>query len=102
MIAMGTFFGGNQASITATADIWGHASAAGLLYSLMGFTAAIVALGIVVLPDRITQVQRWRVAAFGLLCGTPLLLLRRTPGTMVPVLLLVGLLLGRAMCTVFA
>jgi len=102
MIAMGTFFGGNQASITATADIWGHASAAGLLYSLMGFTAAIVALGIVVLPDRITQVQRWRVAAFGLMCVTPLLMLPRTPGTMIPVLLLVGLFVGPTMVTVFS
>src|SRR5690625_960669 len=75
MVAMGTFFGGNQASITATADRWGAPSSAGLLYALMGFTAAIVALGLVVLSERITQVTRWRAAAFGLMCVAPLLIL---------------------------
>lgn len=102
MVAMGTFFGANQASITATADRWGAASSAGLLYALMGFTAAIVALGIVALPDRITQVQRWRVAAFGLMCVTPLLMLPTSPGTMIPVLLIVGLFVGPTMVTVFS
>ena len=102
MVAMGTFFGGNQASITATADRWGAPSSAGLLYALMGFTAAIVALGIVALPDRITQVQRWRVAAFGLMLVTPLLTIPRVPGTMIPVLLVVGLFVGPTMVTVFS
>ncbi|HLS04426.1 MAG TPA: MFS transporter [Actinomycetales bacterium] len=102
MAAMGTFFGGNQASITATADRWGAASAAGLLYALMGFTAAIVALGLVVLPERITQVTRWRAAAFGLMCVTPLLMLPRTAVTMVPILLIVGLFVGPTMVTIFS
>src|SRR5690625_4839730 len=102
MAAVGTFFCGNQASITATADRWGAASAAGLLYALMGFTAAIIALGLVVLPERITQVTRWRAAAFGLMCVTPLLMLPRTAVTMVPILLIVGLFVGPTMVTIFS
>lgn len=102
MIGMGTFFGSNQAAITASADRWGATSAGGLLYALMGFTAAIVALAIVALPDHITQIQRWRLAAFGLMCATPLLMLPRTPGMMIPVLLIVGLFVGPTMVTIFS
>ncbi|GLB66775.1 MFS transporter [Arthrobacter mangrovi] len=102
MIAMGTFFGGSQNALSAFGGTFGAADAAGLLYSLLGLTSAFGALSVAYWPARWKPAPRWIVCAGAMAAFSALLLLPGDVGTMVIVLLVIGLPVGPTMVTIFS
>ncbi len=102
MIAMGTFFGGSQNALSAFGGTFGAADAAGLLYALLGLTSAFGALSVAYWPARWKPASRWIVCAGAMAAFSALLLLPADIGTMVVVLLVVGLPVGPTMVTIFS
>ncbi|MFJ3956992.1 MFS transporter [Arthrobacter sp. NPDC090010] len=102
MVCMGTFFGGTQAALSAFAGEFADPELAGLLYSAMGLSSAVVALSIAAWPERFTHGARWVSCAVLLAAGCALFLLPLNLGTVIPVLLILGTAVGPMMVTVFA
>jgi MFS family permease len=102
MLFMGSFFGATQTALTAFASVFATAEAAGLLYAVMGLSSAVAALSVAFWPQRFGLGARWLFAA-GAMAGFALLLLWQGGlGTMIAVLLLLGVPVGPVMVTVFA
>ncbi|MDP5228697.1 MULTISPECIES: MFS transporter [Arthrobacter] len=102
MVCMGTFFGGTQAALSAFAGEFADPELAGLLYSAMGLSSAVVALSIAAWPERFGHGARWVTCAALLVIGSALFLLPLDLGTVIPVLLVLGMAVGPMMVTVFA
>lgn len=102
MLAVGTFFGSTQASVTAVATAAGQAGAAGLLYALMGVGSAVTALAVVALPERVSLRARWVVGAAGMAAGSAAGLVVGSLGQLAVVLALVGLFVGPTLVTLFS
>lgn len=102
MVAMGTFFGSTQTALSSFSASFATAEIAGLLYAVMGLSSAAAALSVAYWPRRFTPAARWLVSA-ALMAGLALLLLvPGSLGSMVVVLLVLGLPVGPVMVTVFA
>lgn len=100
--AVGAFFGATLTSLTAFAQSFGEESQAGLLYGLMGIGSAILALGVVLLPQRFALRHRWlmfgavlTVAAVGYTGASSI-------GGITVWLLLMGLGVGPTLVTLFS
>ncbi|WP_407343891.1 MFS transporter [Pengzhenrongella phosphoraccumulans] len=101
MAAMGVFFGGMQAAVTAFATEAGRPGLAGLLYAAMGVGSAATALAVVALPDRIDHRRRWVGSAIGMTAASAATLVVTGIGPIVAVLGITGLFIGPAMVTIF-
>ena len=102
MLAVGTFFGSMQTSLTAFSGSFGMASAAGLLYAVMGLSSAAAALSVAFWPRRMGPVLRWLVSAAGMAAVVWLVLLPADVPTMVVALFVLGIPVGPTMVNIFA
>ena len=102
MLALGVFFGGTQASVTAVAAAEGRPGLAGLLYAVVGIGSAVTALSVVALPASFSLERRWTVAAAGLFAACAVTLLVTTLGGLVAALAVVGLFVGPTIVTLFS
>lgn len=101
MVAMGTFFGGTQTSLTAFGGVFNISSAAGLLYAVMGISSAAAALSVAFWPERFTAASRWMLSAAAMAAFSVLLLLPADIPTMVVALLVLGIPVGPTMVSIF-
>lgn len=101
MVAMGTFFGGTQTSLTAFGGVFGISSAAGLLYAVMGISSAAAALSVAFWPERFGPAARWMAAAAAMTAFSVLLLLPTNIPTMLVALFILGIPVGPTMVSIF-
>ena len=101
MVAMGTFFGATQASLTAFGGTFGIADAAGLLYSVMGISSAAAALSVAFWPERLSQSARWILSALAMTGAALMLLLPTGIPHMLLVLFFLGIPVGPTMVSIF-
>lgn len=101
MVSMGTFFGSTQTSLTAFAGSFGIASAAGLLYAVMGISSAAAALSVAFWPERFGPALRWSACAALMLASTLLLFLPSDVPSMLLALLILGIPVGPTMVSIF-
>ncbi|MCC9203480.1 MFS transporter [Arthrobacter sp. zg-Y769] len=101
MVAMGSFFGSTQTSLTAFAGSFGMATSAGLIYAAMALSSAVAALSVAFWPERFGTAGRWVLCAAAMLAFTLLLFLPSSIGTMLVVLLILGLPVGPTMVSIF-
>ncbi|WP_341393682.1 MFS transporter [Arthrobacter sp. G119Y2] len=101
MVAMGTFFGGTQTSLTAFGGVFNVSSAAGLLYAVMGISSAAAALSVAFWPERFTPAARWTVSAAAMAAFSVLLLFPADIPTMLVALFIMGIPLGPTMVSIF-
>ncbi|MCC3277470.1 MFS transporter [Arthrobacter sp. zg-Y20] len=101
MVAMGTFFGSTQTSLTAFAGSFGVASSAGLLYAVMGLSSAVAALSVAFWPERFGPAARWMLCAAAMTAFSLLLFLPADIATMLVVLLVLGIPVGPTMVSIF-
>ncbi|MCC9179153.1 MFS transporter [Arthrobacter sp. zg-Y750] len=101
MVAMGTFFGSTQTSLTAFAGSFGVASSAGLLYAVMGLSSAVAALSVAFWPERFGAAARWMLCAAAMTAFSLLLFLPADIATMLVVLLVLGIPVGPTMVSIF-
>lgn len=100
--AVGTFFGATLTSLTAFAQAQGDEAQAGLLYGLMGVGSAVLALGVVVLPERFALRRRWLVFAGVLAASAAGYATVDSSAALVVWLLLMGLGVGPTLVTLFS
>ncbi|MEJ5944300.1 MFS transporter [Pseudokineococcus basanitobsidens] len=93
MLAIGTFFGGSNTALTASAEAAGYAGAGGLLAAAMAVGSATTALAVVALPASLGPWRRWGGSAAVLVVGSSLMLWA-APG--LPLLVLTTVLAGLA------
>ncbi|MCC3294684.1 MFS transporter [Arthrobacter sp. zg-Y411] len=101
MVAMGTFFGSTQTSLTAFAGSFGVASSAGLLYAVMGLSSAAAALSVAFWPERFGSAARWLLCAGAMTVLALLLFLPADIATMLVVLFVLGIPVGPTMVSIF-
>ena len=101
MVAMGSFFGSTQTSLTAFAGSFGVASSAGLLYAVMGLSSAVAALSVAFWPERFGPAARWMLCAAAMTAFSLLLFLPQDIATMLVVLLVLGIPVGPTMVSIF-
>ncbi|MCQ1999124.1 MFS transporter [Arthrobacter zhaoxinii] len=101
MVAMGSFFGSTQTSLTAFAGSFDMATSAGLIYAAMALSSAVAALSVAFWPERFGTAGRWVLCAAAMLAFTLLLFLPSSIGTMVVVLMVLGLPVGPTMVSIF-
>ncbi|MCC3267040.1 MFS transporter [Arthrobacter gengyunqii] len=101
MVAMGTFFGGTQTSLTAFGGVFGISSAAGLLYAVMGISSAAAALSVAFWPERFGPAARWLAAAAAMTVFSVLLLFPADVPTMLVALFVLGIPVGPTMVSIF-
>ena len=101
MVAMGTFFGSTQTSLTAFAGSFGVATSAGLLYAVMGLSSAAAALSVAFWPERFGAAARWLVCAAAMTAFALLLFLPADIATMLVVLFVLGVPVGPTMVSIF-
>ena len=101
MVAMGSFFGSTQTSLTAFAGSFGVASSAGLLYAVMGLSSAVAALSVAFWPERFGPAARWMLCAAAMTAFSLLLFLPGDIATMLVVLLVLGIPVGPTMVSIF-
>ncbi|WP_354182328.1 MFS transporter [Arthrobacter sp. UYP6] len=101
MVAMGTFFGGTQTSLTAFGGLFNISSAAGLLYAVMGISSAAAALSVAFWPERFGPAARWMVAAAAMTALSVLLLFPADIPTMLVALFVLGIPVGPTMVSIF-
>ena len=101
MVAMGTFFGGTQTSLTAFGGVFGISSAAGLLYAVMGISSAAAALSVAFWPERFGPAARWMAAAAAMTAFSVLLLFPTNIPTMLAALFILGIPVGPTMVSIF-
>ena len=101
MVAMGTFFGGTQTSLTAFGGVFGISSAAGLLYAVMGISSAAAALSVAFWPERFGPAARWLAAAAAMTAFSVLLLFPADVPTMLVALFVLGIPVGPTMVSIF-
>ncbi|MEJ5913866.1 MFS transporter [Pseudokineococcus sp. 1T1Z-3] len=102
MLAVGSFFGGSNTALTASAAAAGVAEAAGLVVAAMAVGSAVTALAVVALPASLGPWRRWAGAAAVLVVGA-LLMLWAAPGLplLVVTTVLAGLAIGPLLVTIF-
>ena len=101
MLAMGTFFGGTQAALTAFSGEHGVPELGGLLYAAMGLTSAVAALSVAVWPQSFRLAARWFACALVMLAFSFTLFAPDGVSPMAAALLLTGIPVGPIMVTVF-
>ena len=101
MVAMGTFFGATQTSLTAFGGLFDIAAAAGLLYAVMGVSSAAAALSVAFWPERFGPAARWMAAAAAMTALSVLLLFPADVPTMLVVLFVLGIPVGPTMVSIF-
>ncbi len=101
MVAMGTFFGGTQTSLTAFGGLFDISSAAGLLYAVMGLSSAAAALSVAFWPERFGPAARWMVSAAAMTAFSVLLLFPADIPTMLVALFVLGIPVGPTMVSIF-
>ena len=101
MVAMGTFFGGTQTSLTAFGGLFDISSAAGLLYAVMGISSAAAALSVAFWPERFGPAARWMAAAAAMTAFSVLLLFPADIPTMLVALFVLGIPVGPTMVSIF-
>lgn len=102
MLCMGTFFGSSQTALTAFTGVHGSVDQAGLMYAVMGASSAVAALSVAYWPAAFTHAWRWVLAAALMSAGAAAFFLPGSLGTMIVVLLLVGIPVGPTMVTIFS
>ncbi len=102
MVCMGTFFGSAQAALSSFSAHYATSEIAGLLYAVMGLSSAAAALSVAYWPHRFGLSWRWIVSAVLMAALGLLLLVPGSLGSMVLVLLILGVPVGPVMVTVFA
>ncbi len=102
MVCMGTFFGSTQAALSSFSAGFAGSEIAGLLYAAMGLSSAAAALSVAYWPRRFSLSWRWILSAGLMAALAGLLLVPSSLGSMVAVLLILGLPVGPVMVTVFA
>ena len=102
MLCMGTFFGSSQTALTAFTGVHGSVDQAGLMYSVLGASSAIAALSVAYWPAAFTHAWRWVLTAVLMVAASAAFFLPDTLGTMIIVLLLVGIPVGPTMVTIFS
>jgi MFS family permease len=102
MVCMGTFFGSTQAALSPFSASYATSEIAGLLYAVMGLSSAAAALSVAYWPQRFGLSWRWMVSAAVMAGLAVLLLVPSSLGSMVAVLLILGIPVGPVMVTVFA
>lgn len=100
-LIIGSVFGSVQTGATVIATDAGHEGIAGLLHATLGVGSVVAGVCMAALPAAITHVTRWRATAAGLLILSAPLLLVHSIGTLVPVLLVLGLCVAPYMITTF-
>ncbi|WP_146361556.1 MFS transporter [Arthrobacter yangruifuii] len=101
MVAMGSFFGSTQTSLTAFAGSFDMATSAGMIYAAMALSSAVAALSVAFWPERFGTAGRWVLCAAAMLAFTLLLFLPSSIGAMVVMLLILGLPVGPTMVSIF-
>lgn len=102
MLCMGTFFGSSQTALTAFTGIHGSVDQAGLMYALLGTSSAFAALSVAYWSPKFRFPARWMLTAGLMALGTFLFLVPDSMGTMIIVLLIVGIPVGPTMVTIFS
>jgi MFS family permease len=102
MLCMGTFFGSSQTALTAFTGVHGSVDQAGLMYAVMGASSAVTALSVAYWPAAFAHAWRWVLMAGLMTAGAATFLLPESLGSMIVVLLLVGLFVGPTMVTIFS
>ncbi|TWP38946.1 MFS transporter [Leekyejoonella antrihumi] len=100
-LIIGMVFGSVQTGATVIATDAGHAGIAGLLHATLGVGSVVAGLCMAALPASIGHLTRWRATAGGLLVLAVPLLVVHSIGTLVPVLLVLGLCVAPYMITTF-
>ncbi|MEE6272923.1 MFS transporter [Georgenia wangjunii] len=101
-LVVGVVFGSVQTGSTAVATEAGEPGLAGLLHALLGVGSVVAGLAVAALPERLRLADRLPVFAVALgLLALPLLAVRSI-GTLVPVLLVLGLAVAPYMITIFS
>ncbi|USR80093.1 MFS transporter [Arcanobacterium pinnipediorum] len=101
MLGLGMFFGAAQTSVTAFSQQHNNASQAGLIYAMMGLSAAITALGSVSLPDSLSHTLRIVLAGCGLAAGSILCSFASSPIHLAIAVFITGLAIGPASVAIF-
>lgn len=102
MICIGTFFGSVQAGTTQRAEVLGSPGSAGLVYALMGLGSGVMALMVVMVPERISLPLRVAVGGLGMTAMMVLVATRGSLGGTAAALLLAGIFVGPTMVTAFS
>jgi MFS family permease len=102
MACMGTFFGATQTALSSFSAGFATTEIAGLLYAVMGLSSAAAALSVAYWPQRFTLSARWLLSAVLMAGLAVLLMVPQSAGSMVLVLLVLGIPVGPVMVTVFA
>lgn len=102
MVCMGAFFGSSQTALTAFTGVFGSVDQAGLMYAVMGASSAVTALSVAYWPVSFKHAWRWTLTAGLMAAGAVMFLLPDSLGTMIVVLLLVGLPVGPTMVAIFS
>jgi len=102
MVCMGAFFGSSQTALTAFTGVFGSVDQAGLMYAVMGASSAVTALSVAYWPVGFKHAWRWTLTAGLMAAGAVMFLLPNSLGTMIVVLLLVGLPVGPTMVAIFS
>ncbi|WP_163511809.1 MFS transporter [Fodinicola acaciae] len=102
MLALGGFFGGVGAGITALASATGVAGLAGGVIALMGLVSAAAGMATPLLPARLGHPARLRIFAAGLVLLSPALMLVSTVGGAAVVVVAVGFCIAPYMISVYS
>lgn len=102
MLCMGTFFGSAQTALTAFTGVHGSVDQAGLMYAAMGASSALASLSVAYWPLAFSHAWRWVLVSVLMVAGAAAFFLPGSLGTMIVVLLLVGIPVGPAMVTIFS
>lgn len=102
MFALGGFFGGVGAGVTALASATGVPGLAGGVIALMGLVSAAAGMATALLPERLGHPARLRIFAAGLALLSPLLMIVSTVGGAALVVVAVGFCIAPYMISVYS
>ena len=102
MTSIGVFFGASLTSLSNFMERFGQADAAGIYYGIMGVGSAILALSVVLLPERFTFTARWLVFGSLALAGSIVMHLVSDPLDVVLPLVIMGCGIGPALVTLYS
>lgn len=101
MLCMGAFFGSSLASLTGFLEDAGSGESTGLVYAVLGATAAVAAILVGRLPRRITLAARWIAGASLMALAGVVLALWTTVASIVVVFAFAGIAVGATLVTLF-
>ncbi len=102
MTSIGVFFGASLTSLSNFMERFGQADAAGIYYGIMGVGSAILALSVVLLPERFTFTARWLVFGSLALAGSIVMHFVSAPLDVVLPLVIMGCGIGPALVTLYS